>query len=199
MGHTRLHGLQCAHAWAWHPSSIAAAPNEASTPAACTRAHAGQWGPPNVAVLFIPGNAGQYTQARGLASESQRQWQKMEKGAMDGRPGDARTPAPTLDWFVVDTMQQLSAFDGAVLVRGACVHGGGRAHPAPLPTAPVAAAHPRRHAAARPQRSNSHCYCTARRHCRRRLARRHTDCSTVLPFLKEPAYEMLIRNPRISR
>ncbi|KAG1653147.1 hypothetical protein FOA52_008451 [Chlamydomonas sp. UWO 241] len=80
----------------------------------------GHWGPPNVPVLFIPGNAGQYTQARGLASESQRQWQKAETGATDGRPSDGRTPAPTLDWFVVDTMQQLSAFDGAVLVRGAC-------------------------------------------------------------------------------
>ena len=73
-------------------------------------------------MLFIPGNAGTYQQGNGLAAESARQWDRARQ--RDSGFGGALRDVVNLDWYLVDTREQLSAFHGDVLVSDSMGHGG---------------------------------------------------------------------------
>ena len=72
-------------------------------------------------MLFIPGNAGTYQQGNGLAAESARQWDRARR--RDSGFGGALRDVVNLDWYLVDTREQLSAFHGDVLVSDSTGHG----------------------------------------------------------------------------
>ncbi|GBF89291.1 hypothetical protein Rsub_02168 [Raphidocelis subcapitata] len=59
--------------------------------------------------LFIPGNAGSYQQVRSIASETSREWRRRA-----ARRGGA-AGGPDIDWYVIDTNEELSAFDSVLL------------------------------------------------------------------------------------
>ena len=73
-------------------------------------------------MLFIPGNAGTYQQGNGLAAESARQWDRARR--RDSGFRGALRDVVNLDWYLVDTREQLSAFHGDVLVSDSVGHGG---------------------------------------------------------------------------
>lgn len=64
-----------------------------------------------VPVLFIPGNAGSFRQARCLAVESAQYFQSMQQ-----EPGLARDGVASLDFFAIDFNEDLSAFHGQTIL-----------------------------------------------------------------------------------
>jgi GPI inositol-deacylase len=77
--------------------------------------------------LFVPGNAGSYVQVRPLASETARAWAAARRGQrLAGLLPDLLVPSPAggggggdvyVQWYSVDTREELPAFDGDLLVR----------------------------------------------------------------------------------
>ena len=53
-----------------------------------------------------------------LASESGRQWQRAVSEAAAAALSSTQRGIVNLDWYTMDTREQLSAFHGDVLVRG---------------------------------------------------------------------------------
>ncbi|KAL6749827.1 PGAP1-like protein-domain-containing protein [Haematococcus lacustris] len=61
--------------------------------------------------LFVPGSAGSYEQIRALASETAREWHRLQL------PQGPLLRRVHLQWFAINTRAELSALSGAALVR----------------------------------------------------------------------------------
>ncbi|KAF8457621.1 PGAP1-like protein-domain-containing protein [Kalaharituber pfeilii] len=68
--------------------------------------------PKGVPVLFIPGNAGSYKQARSMAKEAARMWAEM----VQRNPAIEETGRHKLDFFTVDFNEDITAFHGQTLL-----------------------------------------------------------------------------------